>query len=98
MLLGSLPTEYEKFIVAIESRDVLPPLEFLKQKLIEEEAKQSDWSAKSNADNNVLLSKNRSNKKQTKASDSARNSEKVKVNKFSGKCFNCGKNDHKSFL
>jgi len=55
MLLGSLPTEYENFIVAMESRDVLLPLEFLKQKLIEEEARQSDWLAKSNADNNVLL-------------------------------------------
>jgi len=53
----------------------------LKQKLIEEEARQSDWSAKNNAENNVLLSKNRSNRKQTKANGSARNSEKVKVKK-----------------
>jgi len=85
MLLGSLPTEYENFIVAMESRDVLPLLEILKQKLIEEKARQSDWSAKSNAGNNVLLSKNRSDRKQTKASGSACKSEKVKVNNFSGK-------------
>jgi len=31
---------------------------------------------------------------ENKPSSSARNSEKVKVNKFSGKHFNCGKNDH----
>jgi len=55
MLSSSLPTEYENFIVAMESRDVLPPLKSLKHKLIEKEERQSDWSAKSNADNNVLL-------------------------------------------
>jgi len=64
MLLGTLPTEYENFIVAVESRNVLPPLECSKQKLIEEEARQSNWSAKCNAViNNVLLSKNRPTKK-----------------------------------
>jgi len=42
----------------MESRDVLPPLKSLKHKLIEKEARQSDWSAKCNTDNNVLLSKN----------------------------------------
>jgi len=83
MLLGSLPTEYENFIVAMESRDVLPPLESLKQKLIEGGVRQSDWSAKCNADNNILLSKNRSDRKQTKANGNARNSEKIKANKFS---------------
>jgi len=60
--------------------------------LIEEEARQSDWSTKCNADNNVLLSKNRSDRKQTKASGSAHNNDKV--NKFNGKCFNCDKNGH----
>jgi len=43
ILLGLLSTKYENLIV-MESRDVLPPLESvsLKQKLIEEEARQSD--------------------------------------------------------
>jgi len=41
----------------------------------------------------VLLSRNRSDRK-TQAGGSAHNSEKVNVNKFSGKCFNCGKNSH----
>jgi len=86
MLLGSLPTEYENFIVAMESRDVLPPLESLKRKLIEEEARQSNWSAKCNTDNNVLLLKNRSDRKQIETRSSARHSEKMKANKFSRKC------------
>jgi len=79
MLSGSLPTEYELFIVDMESRDVLLPLESLKEKLFEEEARQSDWSEKINADNNVLLSRNRIDRKQSKASGSARRKEKVKV-------------------
>jgi len=82
----------------MKSRNVFPPLESLKRKLIEEEARQSDWSGKCNTDNNVLLSKNRSDRGQTKASGSVRNSEKVKTTKFSDKCFNCGKNGYKSFL
>jgi len=36
MLSGSLPTEYENFIVAMEFRDEFPPLESLKRKLIKE--------------------------------------------------------------
>jgi len=67
----------------MKSRDEFPSLESLKRKLIEEEAKQCDWSAKCNTDNNVLLSKNRSDRKQTEISDS-HNSAKTKVNKFNG--------------
>lgn len=37
MLLESLPTEYDNFWVAIESRDAIPKLGILKTKLIEEE-------------------------------------------------------------
>jgi len=39
MLLGLLSTEYENFIVAVESCDEFPPLESLERKLIEEKAK-----------------------------------------------------------
>jgi len=59
MLLYSLPTKYENFVVAMEFRDEFPLLESLKWKLIEEEARQYDRSVKSDIDNNVLLSKNR---------------------------------------
>jgi len=70
MLLSSLPTEYQNFIIAMEFRNVFASLESLKYKLIEEEARQNR-SAKCNTDNNMLLSKNRSDRKQTKASGSA---------------------------
>jgi len=62
----------------LESRDVLWPLESLKEKLFEEEARQSDWSEKCNANDNVLLSRNRTDRKRSKASGSARKREKVK--------------------
>jgi len=65
VITDSLSTKYKTFIVAMESRNVLSQLESLKQKLIEEETRQNDWSAKCNASNNVLLSKNRSDRKQT---------------------------------
>lgn len=46
MLLGLSPTEYENFIVAIESRDNIPKLESLKIKLKEDEkARQNERSA-----------------------------------------------------
>jgi len=93
MLLGSLPPEFENFNVAIESRDEIPTLESLKIKLIEEEARQSDRFVKneSDANNNALLVKNRSDRKQAEG-----NSTKTKANKFNGKCYNCGKIGHKS--
>lgn len=42
MLLNSLPSDYENFCVAIESRDEIPKFETLKIKLIEEEARRED--------------------------------------------------------
>jgi len=67
-LLSTLPTEYENFIVVMESRDEFSLLESSKWKLIEEEAKQCDRSAKSDIDNNVLLSKNRKFRSKTNRS------------------------------
>lgn len=59
MILGSLPTEFENFSVAIESRDEIPTLENLKVKLIEEEARQNDRIVRNNDDksNSALLTK-----------------------------------------
>ena len=36
ILLSSLPTQYEQFVVAMETRDSLPTLQNLKVKLLEE--------------------------------------------------------------
>ena len=83
MLLNSLPTEFENFSIAMESRDDIPKLENLKLKLIEEEARQSDRAVKiSNIDEgNALFTKNRA---------------RSNPRKFFGKCFVCGKFGHKS--
>ena len=48
--LSSLPSEFENFCVAIESRDTIPSLNDLKIKLIEEESRQNDRDAKLNDD------------------------------------------------
>lgn len=95
MLLGSLPSEFENFNVAIESRDEIPTLENLKIKLIEEEARQSDRMSKTSEDSNTnaLLTKGRSKHAHAKSKD---NFTKANAGKFVGKCFNCGKNGHMS--
>ncbi|CAK9833731.1 Retrovirus-related Pol polyprotein from transposon TNT 1-94 [Anthophora retusa] len=100
MLLASLPQEYENFSVAIESRDEVPSLEYLKAKLKEEEARQNDRDSKNQRDGNdenteALTTKNnvRQNRTRTFPRDKP-----VKHNnmKFSGSCFNCGKTGHMS--
>lgn len=96
MLLLSLPTEFENFSIAIESRGNIPTLENLKIKLIEEEARQSDRVEKTDEDNNndALLTKERferSKRPNNKSSNSL-----AKTSRFAGKCYNCGKIGHMS--
>lgn len=63
MLLSSIPSEYENFAIAIESRDELPTLKTLKIKLIEEEARREDNSAEEDkSNNNALMTKKKFNK------------------------------------
>ena len=92
LLLYSLPSQYENFRCAIESRDELPAPEALRIKIIEE----SDARKK---DNNVLVqnamtvkpyaNKNWKNKK--KAPKNEVDKEKSKL-----KCHSCGKTGHKA--
>lgn len=98
MLLGSLPTEFENFSVAIESRDEIPTLENLKIKLIEEEARQNDRVARTSEDynNDALLTKGRPERSKGPNAKPKDSHTKANVNKFSGKCFNCGKSGHMS--
>jgi len=77
----------------IESRNEILSLENLKIKLIEEEARQSDQSTKSDINDSALSTKNCSNRKQIEV-NSNQNNIKTKVNKFNGKCFNCDENGH----
>lgn len=61
IILNSLPSEYENFCVAMESRDNIPTIDFLKTKLIEEEARRSDQNDCTSLENNALIV-NKSNK------------------------------------
>jgi len=95
MLLSSLPAEYDNFSVAIETRDEIPKFENLKIKLIEEEARQNDRSAKTTESEkscNALVSKDQSSGDK-KSNGSAKNDNKKK---FQGKCFKCKKKGHMS--
>ncbi|CAK9814306.1 Retrovirus-related Pol polyprotein from transposon TNT 1-94 [Anthophora quadrimaculata] len=100
MLLASLPQEYENFSVAVESRDEIPSLEYLKAKLKEEEARQYDRDSRKQHDGNdekieALTSTNnvRRNRTRTFPRDKPTKHNNVK---FSGNCFNCGKTGHMS--
>jgi len=94
ILLNSLPSDYENFCVAMESRDNIPTIDFLKAKLVEEEARridQDDCKAH-NSENTALMINNKSSIKNTKNSDIKH----VKGYKFTGKCYKCNKIGHKS--
>lgn len=86
MLLGSLPSEYENFCIAIESRDEIPSIEALKSKLIEEEARQIDKVTHDDAHNKALITKDKINRN-TETSKRGKLNES-KTRKFNGKCFN----------
>ena len=93
LLLYSLPSQYDNFRCAIESRDELPAPEALRIKIIEE----SDARKK---DNNVLVqnamavkpyaNKNWKNKKKAAPKNEV-DKEKSKL-----KCHSCGKTGHKA--
>jgi len=92
MLLASLP-EYENFSVAIESRDEVPKLDYLKTKLKEEEARQNDRDAKIRRDHNekseaLVVKQNNEREKQT-SSNSKNKLTKLNNIKFNGNCFKC---------
>lgn len=83
ILLCSLPSSYESFVVAIESRDSLPIFEALKSKILEEELRQQNKDIHSeNADtvNNALI---------TKGTKYGKNKSKSKI-----KCYKCHKMGH----
>lgn len=100
MLLGSLPEEFENFTVAIESRDVIPSVNNLKTKLLEEEARQTDEEdgrsqkeKKSEASDEALYTKTA--KHTNPRANKNKNSQSKQQSKFSGKCYECGKIGHK---
>lgn len=92
IMLNSLPPDYENFCVVMESRDNIPTIDFLKTKLIEEEARRIDQvdSKCHDPDNNALMTNNKGFNKNTKDTRNTKNY------KFTGKCYKCNKVGHKS--
>lgn len=86
-LLCSLPNEMENFVVAIESRDNLPNLDQLKNKILEEEQRRFETVNFEN--DQVFLVKNTNN-------NFAKNDPRVKYkDKLKNiVCFGCGKRGH----
>lgn len=101
MLLASLPTEYENFSVVIESRDEMPPLENLKIKLKEEEARQAERKAKYDLNENksdALLIKGQDKRDRPPWANQRSNNGNSNRGPFKNalKCYTCGKTGHKS--
>lgn len=93
MLLSSLPSEYDSFCVAIESRDQVPDIESLKLKLIEQEARLNERNSKYDENQiDALLVKGKGNNKTALKEHHA----KQKFHKFQGSCYKCGKVGHRA--
>lgn len=65
MLLSSLPEEYDNFCVAIESRDQIPTTDFIKRKLIEEEARRQGCNTKEDGATSALTTRKEACKQRT---------------------------------
>ncbi|XP_071579377.1 uncharacterized protein [Temnothorax nylanderi] len=95
MLLSSLPDDFENFCVAIESRDQIPTVDFIKGKLIEEEARRQGNDNKENATTSALVSrKAHANKESSASTNKGSTRSDQDKRKFNGNCFNCGKYGH----
>lgn len=96
MLLNSLPSEYESFCTAIESRDDLPTINLLKIKLIELEARFEDHETNSQKENynDALLIRDKP-KPSNKGMHNKYN-KNYKSQKYEIKCTICGKRGHKA--
>lgn len=90
LLLCSLPEELENFIVAIESRDVLPTLSQLKVKILEEEHRRSERDDPNEKVFSVKQKEQRvKNNNQISAMRNTNNRSRKNV-----KCYGCGMRGH----
>lgn len=90
LLLCSLPEELESFVVAIESRDMLPKLDALKAKILEEEQRQGEKTVSSIE--NVF---NANSSREKDGGGMKSNQRKLDSKDFRGiKCFKCGNIGH----
>lgn len=95
MLLSNLPEDYENFCVAIESRDKIPTVDFIKGKLIEKEARRPGSDNKEDGVTSAVITRkaytNKGTSKHIHKGPVRSNKDKKK---FDGNCFNCGKYGH----
>ena len=82
--MSSLPKNYENFVIAIETRDSLPSISFLKQKLLEETERRKE-KTEEEAECSQQAFNVRSTQKQKKQNNRR---------PFRGKCFNCNEEGH----
>jgi len=95
MLLYSLPSSFENFRCAVESRDVKPTPEVLRVKIIEEsDARQRDSKATLDAMFSSMSKPHFQNKKQFKSKGSSSSSKDGEAFKF--KCHKCRQTGHKA--
>lgn len=87
-LLCSLPPELENFVVAIESRDVLPTLDVLKNKILEEEQRRMEKCESVNEQ--VFGLRNKQTKFYKKKPNVNEDADKFK----NVKCYKCGRRGH----
>lgn len=89
LLLCSLPDEYESFIVAMESRDILPSWDQLKVKVLEEHQRRGEKMV--NGDEHVFAANSRrANKKKGKHEKESGEQHRHK----NIRCYSCGKRGH----
>lgn len=108
MLLNGLPDTFENFCIAIESRDQIPGIDFIKGKLIEEEARRGGGDDQHGGNStNALVSRgtreNNAHKykggrppiKNYHGDKNAREGRST-TQRFDGKCFYCDKFGHRA--
>lgn len=89
MLMSSLPKEFDNFVIAMETRDTLPSLSILKQKLLEEGKRRQEKVVEETTTQQAFTAKSSTNKNNKKPGSN----NKFKKN-FKGKCFICGVTGH----
>jgi len=100
LLMNSLPSSFENFRCAIESRDELPNPETLRVKIIEEfDARKEDTG---DTTTRAMLVKGQNARQSTsrrnysKSKEPLKGESKSKREPFKFKCYRCGKNGHKA--